>query len=139
MGSKQSTANSPSRVAESSSTTIGDAYTSTPYRRSTDVDQINNSRDLRQRARSLTAMLTGETRASHSSAINVLSPFGVSPTSPSDILSVSSSDDNDVSNPFGFTAHSLPIQFFPFNSKYLGFPLITQICFFFCYKQLLSH
>jgi len=124
MGSKQSTAASPARVAQSTdnnattATMSGSFSSSTTFRsgRSNDPDQLNNGRnDWRQRARSLTAVITGDTRPPpHSSAIDVLSPFGMSPTSPSDILSMSSNDDN-LSASIGFTAHSLPVHFFPFN------------------------
>lgn len=129
MGSKQSTANSPSRVVsrgENSSTISGSYSTSAPFRASSHAteatEQLNNGRDSnwRQRARSLTAVISGDARASHSSAIDVLSPFGMSPTSTSDVLSVSSNDDH-LSASYGYTAHSLPVHFFPINGNYLFF------------------
>ncbi|XP_017490092.1 PREDICTED: E3 ubiquitin-protein ligase ZNRF2-like [Rhagoletis zephyria] len=121
MGSKQSTANSPSRIVsrgENSSTIGGSFSSSTPFRSGSHAaeatEQLNNGRDTnwRQRARSLTAVISSDSRPSHSSAIDVLSPFGMSPSS--DILSVSSNDDH-LSASYGYTAHSLPVHFFPIN------------------------
>ncbi|KAH9409725.1 E3 ubiquitin-protein ligase znrf2 [Tyrophagus putrescentiae] len=85
MGSKQSTANSPSRIVsrgENSSTIGGSFSSSTPFRSGSHTaeatEQLNNGRDTnwRQRARSLTAVISSDSRPSHSSAIDVLSPFG---------------------------------------------------------------
>lgn len=127
MGSKQSTANSPSRVVSRENTISGSYSTSAPFRGSSHAteatEQLNNGRDTnwRQRARSLTAVISGDARASHSSAIDVLSPFGMSPTSTSDILSVSSSNDDHLSASYGYTAHSLPVHFFPINGNYILF------------------
>lgn len=127
MGSKQSTANSPSRIVQhdENSASISNSFpSSTTFlnnnnnNRSNDPDQLNNgSSDWRQRARSLTAVFSGDPRPTHSSAIDVLSPFGMSSTSPTEILSMSSNDDN-LSASYGFTAHSLPVHFFPFNGNY---------------------
>lgn len=114
MGSKQSTASSPSRAVvqtDDNSSTITSSTYSNQYRntRPLDGDQIvTNSRDWRQRARSLTAVLTGDptaaTRPSHSSAIDFSS------TSSQDILN----EDNEFSS-LNFTPHSLPIRFLQYN------------------------
>lgn len=117
----------------------GGTYASSPPFRSTrttsttgagdSTEHLSSSRDniWRQRARSLTAVLSGDgSRPSGSSALDVLAPFGMSPTSTSDILSVSSTDD-PMSASFGFTAHSLPVHFFPINGNYIYLLIVLHL------------